>query len=151
MQECGDIGSPATVRAYFEQLYRYKGSSLDKENIVGRLEDSVKSRPPSFPFASVAEKFHLIEENTHQIMIARNDEPAAMEIANRLRQGLRSRKLLRDAGRFSVHVYETAYFALLGVGALNVLDDELAILRDDSLYDEQIGLCTPNTGIGVWA
>lgn len=152
MQECGeDIGSPATVRAYFEQLYRYKGSSLDKENIVGRLEDGVKSRPPSFPFASVAEKFHLIEENTHQILIARNDEPAAMEIANQLRQGFRSRKLLRDAGRFSVHVYETVYFALLGVGALNVLDDELAILRDDSLYDEQIGLCTPNTGIGVWA
>lgn len=151
MQEHEDMASPATVSAYFEQLYRYKGPALDKENIVSRLEDSVKSMPPSFPFASVAEKFHLIEQNTHQILIALDDEPAAMEVANQLQQGFRSRKLLRDAGRFSVNIYENAYFALLGAGALDILDHDLTVLRDVSLYDGQIGLCIPDTGIGVWA
>lgn len=150
-QESKDMASPTTIRAYFEQLYRYKGSSLDRENIVGRLEDGIKFRPPSFAFASVAEKFHLIEQSTRQILIALDDEPAAVEVANQLRQGFRSRKLLRDAGQFSVNVYENAYDALCGAGALEILDEELAILRDVSLYDGQIGLCTPSTGIGVWA
>lgn len=151
MQECGDVGSPSIIRAYFEQLYRYKGSSLDKENIVGRLEDGVKSRPPSFPFASIAENFRLIEQSTRQILVVLDDEPAAIEIATHLRQGLRSQKLLRDAGRFSVNVYENAYAALLGAGVLDVLDDKLAVLRDVSPYNRQIGLRTPDTGIGVWA
>ncbi len=151
MQESEDMASPATVRAYFEQLYRYKGPALDKENIVGRLEDGIKSLPPSFPFASVAEKFHLIEQNTRQILIALDHEPTAIELANQLRQGARSQKLLRDAGRFSVNVYGNAYAALLGAGVLDVLDDGLAVLRDVSLYDRQIGLRTPDTGIGVWA
>lgn len=151
MQECEDIGSPSTIRAYFEQLYRYKGPSLDTENIVGRLEDGVKSCPPSFPFASVAENFRLIEQNTRQILVVLDDEPAAIEIATQLRQGLRSQKLLRDTGQFSVNVYENAYAALLGAGVLDVLDAELAVLRDVSLYNRQIGLRTPDTGIGVWA
>lgn len=151
MQGNEDMASPATVRAYFEQLYRYKGPALDKENIVSRLEDGEKTRPPSFPFASVAERFHLIEQNTRRILIALDDEPAAMCVANQLRQGFRSRKLLRDAGRFSVNVYENAYDALCGAGALEILDEELAILRDGSLYDRQTGLRTPNIGIGVWA
>ncbi|MDR1619572.1 MAG: CRISPR-associated helicase Cas3' [Clostridiales bacterium] len=151
MRECGDIGSPATIHAYFEQLYRYKGSSLDQKNIVGRLEESIKSSPPSFPFASVAREFCLIEESTCQILIVRNDEPASTAIARQLKQGYRSRQLLRDAGQFCVNVYANAYLSLLGAGALDVLDDAFAVLRDVSLYDGQIGLHAPDIGIGVWA
>lgn len=151
MQEIEDMASPAAVRAYFEQLYRYKGPALDRENIVGQLEDGAKSSPPSFPFASVAEKFHLIEQSTRQILIAPEDEPAAIELANQLRQGLRSQRLLREAGRFSVNIYENAYDALRETGALEILDEELAILRDSSLYNGPIGLCAPDSGTGVWA
>ncbi len=149
MQEHEDIGSPATIRAYFEELFHHKGLALDQKNIVGRLEAGAQSF--SFPFASVAEEFHLIEQNTRQILIAQDNVPAAVEIANQLKQGLRSQKLLRDAGQYCVNVYENAYSALLGAGVLDVLDDELAVLRDVSLYDLQIGLRTPDTGIGVWA
>ena len=149
MQEHEDIGSPATIRAYFEELFHHKGLALDQKNIVGRLEAGAQSF--SFPFASVAEEFHLIEQNTRQVLIAPDNVPAAVEIANQLKQGIRSQKLLRDAGQYSVNVYENAYSALLGAGVLDVLDDELAVLRDVSLYDLQIGLRTPDTGIGVWA
>ncbi|HWR24060.1 MAG TPA: CRISPR-associated helicase Cas3' [Feifaniaceae bacterium] len=149
MRECGDIGSPAAIRAYFEQLYHHQGLALDQKDIVGRLEAGALSF--SFPFASIAQEFHLIEQNTRQILIVPDNEPTAREIADRLRQGVRSRELLRGAGQFSVNVYENAYCALLGAGALDVLDDELAVLRDASLYDRQTGLRAPDTGIGVWA
>ncbi len=149
MEEYGDIGSPATIRAYFEQLYHHKGASLDQKDIVGRLEAGATSL--SFPFASVAQEFCLIEQNTRQILIALSDEPDSVAIVEQLKEGFHSRELLRKAGQFGVNVYETAYLALLGAGVLDVLDDELAILRDASLYDGQIGLRTPDTGIGVWA
>ena len=148
-EEYGDIGSPATIRAYFEQLYHHKGASLDQKDIVRRLEAGATSL--SFPFASVAQEFCLIEQNTRQIVIALSDEPDSVAIVEQLKEGFRSRELLRKAGHFGVNVYENAYLALLGAGVLDVLDDELAILRDASLYDGQIGLRVPDTGIGVWA
>lgn len=149
MRKYEDIDSPTTIRAYFEELYHHNGQALDQKNIVGMLEAGAQSF--SFPFASVAEKFHLIEENTRQILISLPDEPGSIVIANQFKAGLRSKALLREAGQFSVNIYESAYSALLGAGVLDVLDDELAVLQDASLYDGQIGLRTPDTGIGVWA
>ena len=99
----------------------------------------------------MAQEFCLIEQNTRQILIVLSDEPDSVAIVEQLKEGFRSRELLRKAGQFGINVYENAYLALLGAGVLDVLDDELAILRAASLYDGQIGLRTPDTGIGVWA
>lgn len=73
----------------------------------------------SFPFASVAEDFRLIEEDTRSVLIPNG---RGRELAERLRQGERSRALLRAAGRFCVSLYPQHFEELDRAGALEALD-----------------------------
>lgn len=147
MQKYADIAAPESIHEYFNLLIRFKGASLDQKNIVEAFEKGASSL--NFPFASVAQAFRIIEQNTRQVLIPLESEPEARLTAEMLRQGVRSRTWMRKAGQYSVNVYDAAFLALLGAGALEVLDEELAILRDTSLYDPDMGLQVPDTGIAV--
>lgn len=85
----------ATSAAYFTTLNSLRGDALDSKRVVERFEAGLPSM--SFPFASVAEDFRLIEEDTRSVLIPNG---RGRELAERLRQGERSRALLRAAGDF---------------------------------------------------
>ncbi len=144
-----DITSLEAIHTYFERLYDIKGAGLDEKRIVARLEAGYREER-SFPFKTIGEEFRLIESNTHAILIP--DGPEAAALAERLRQGERGHRLLRQAGRYSVQVYDHHYQELVELGLVAQLDDGvLSILSVMSSYSDQTGLnLSPQGGKAIF-
>ena len=101
------------------------------------------------PFAEVARQFQVIDSPARTVLVI-TDEEAAILIA-KLRTGQRSRELMREAKQYAVTVYEKQFNALHNSGALILLDEEFAILRDMTLYSDQTGLNIPEMeGLGIF-
>lgn len=127
-----DIASRQTVHAYFSTLLDLKGR--DAQDVHGIL-DLMKSE--FFPFRTVAERFHLIENPTVTVYIPIGD---GAELAERLRVGEESRNLYRKLGQYGVSVYEQHFKELDRAGDLERLKDGSVLLTDLSLYSETTGL-----------
>ena len=132
MERHRDIASRAAVHDYFHELLEVKGiAAQDQKNILDTMGREL------FPFRTVAEQFHLIQQDTRTVYIPWGD---GAELTERLRRGERSRALFRQLGRYGVSVYENHFQALDRAGALEILEDGSAVLRGLSLYSEQTGL-----------
>lgn len=132
MERYEDLSDPDAVAYYFRALLDLKGQEIqDQKGILPRIQKG------DFPFREVAESFHLIEQDTRTIYIPREEGEAFVE---RLRQGERSRQLFRGLGQYSVSVYPRQFQTLDESGALELLEDGVAILVDPSLYSDDIGL-----------
>jgi CRISPR-associated helicase Cas3/CRISPR-associated endonuclease Cas3-HD len=129
-----DLSAPEAIQTYFELLYQT--DNLDAKEMVNRFEDGARSL--CFPFAEAAQEFRLIEESTRSVLAPLDER--ARELAEQLRFGLRSRALLRRAQQYIVSVYPYEYEALLRCGALEPLDEALAVLADVLQYDPRQGL-----------
>lgn len=149
-RDCPAIDAPEMIEQYFTVLRQFTGEAIDSKHIVSRFEDGAQDpRRPSFPFAEMAQKFNLIEHKTCAVLIPITS--GAAEIAARLQSGERSRALLRKAGRYSVNVYEPHFNALNARGALDILEEDLAVLTEQSLYSEATGLALlADGGIGIF-
>lgn len=130
LQEYEDIAGVDAIKAYFDRLHYFKGNALDKKEILGELE--------KYNFAEAGKKFRLIEENTKAIFIDGTEE--SHKILVQLKLGIRNRPLMRKAGMYIVSVYERQYEQLLKLGKIEVIDDDFAVLNDESVYDKDIGL-----------
>lgn len=136
-----DIGSPESVRYYFDQLHRLKEDELDSKQIMKYSN--------CMAFAEIAKRFKLIENDTRSVFVPLDEE--AERIAERLKGGEYSRDLLRKAAPYIVSIYPNHFEALAGVGALTQLHDDLAILEDMSKYTDKTGLeLDIETGIGLF-
>lgn len=136
-----DIGSPESVRYYFDQLHRLKEDELDSKQIMKYSN--------CMAFAEIAKRFNLIENDTRSVFVPLDEE--AERIAERLKGGEYSRDLLRKAAPYIVSIYPNHFEALAGVGALTQLHDDLAILEDMSKYTDKTGLeLDIETGIGLF-
>ena len=131
-----DLGSPLAIEAYFDFLHKLDGSELDKENIMGLIRDEF------MPFANVAEKFVMIDTPTRPVFIPYDE--VGKEIENQLRYGIRSRRLIREAGKYMVNVYcgnDTCLFEKMAAACkIDVLDDNVAVLVDEDSYSATMGL-----------
>lgn len=155
MQQYEDISSPEAIFTYFSKLLWYRGEALDQKAIVKQFNNGVR-QGLSIPFAKVAEEFRVIESPTRTVLIPNDTEmddqadlKEVTELLAALRAGARSKVLLRKLGLHAVSVYPDQFELLLAAGALEILDDELAVLRDQSLYTEQTGLNIPQGGIAI--
>ncbi len=149
-RDCPALDTPEAIERYFTALHLFSGEEIDSKCIVPRFEDGVQDpHHPSFPFAEVAREFRLIDQNTRAVLIPRTEEAKAL--AARLQSGERSRALLRKAGKFSVNVYENHFNALNARGALDIQEDDLAVLTDLTLYNESTGLALlVDGGVGIF-
>lgn len=135
-------GAPETMNRYFRSLRSLTGDALDKQGIIKAFERGIEGC--EFPFRTVAEKFHLIEQNTYTIYVPYRDEGGAL--VRQLQTGACSKELYRKLGRYAVSVYDRHFRALYAAGALltakelPTLDADSAILTDMTLYNETMGL-----------
>jgi len=135
-QQYSDMTLPDAIKTYFQELYGAKESILDEKGI---LELSGK-----VAFATIGEKFKLIEDHTRNLFIPWDDE--AKQIEQQLRAGIFTRELMRKAGKYMVSVWSQKgtqpglYEQLLNDGLADPLDDQMAILKDLSIYDSKTGL-----------
>ncbi len=136
-----DIISLDGVREYFRELYWTKGRErLDRHDILGKLARG--SAMMNFPFREIGEIFRLISEDTVPVLIPGEKDGA--EIARALRAGVRSREMFRKAQRYIVSVYRHEFDALCRAGAVDYIDESIAILHNMSLYNEHVGLLLDN-------
>lgn len=142
-----DISELQPIHEYFKNLYKVTGDGIDKKFIVDAFENAVNSW--NFPFKTVSDAFQLIEQETKTVLIPL--EPKAKEIAAKLEECFYSKQLMRDAGRYSVNLYEKEYDALHDLGYIKEpLFEGFAVLTDESQYKEQYGLeLVMETGIGI--
>lgn len=131
-----DISSLEAIHEYFSRLYHFKGEGLDAKDIIGQMERGFPSY--SFPFAQVAQQFHIIESDTKTIII--DIELRAAELVQRIRWGEKNRQLVRDAGVYSVNVYKKDFENLYGAGRLEEIGLGFYVLRNKEQYTEDMGL-----------
>lgn len=68
-----------------------------------------------------------------------------------LRAGIRNRSLMRKAGQYIVNVYENQFLKLQGAGVIDVVDENINVLADISIYDIHKGLIVNiDDGVGVF-
>ena len=133
-----DPAAPETMARYFRSLRSLTGDALDKQGVIKAFTQGIEGC--EFPFRTVAEKFHLIDQNTYTIYIPYGEGAALLQ---RLQDGECSRDLYRKLGRYAVSVYDKHFQALYHTGALltvPALDSDSAILTDMGLYNELMGL-----------
>lgn len=131
-----DPADPDTVTHYFS-VYRslLATSTLDRAQVITAFTHGIQGR--ILPFRTVAERFHLINEDTQTVYIPIGEGAGLVQ---RLQCGERSRDLYRKLGRYGVNIYDKHFAALKGQGALAMLDEGSAVLTDTSLYRSDIGL-----------
>lgn len=135
-QQYSDITLPDSIKAYFQELYSAKEAILDEKEIL-KLSGQAA-------FATIGERFKLIEDYTKNLFIPWNDE--AKQIEQQLRMGIFTRELMRKAGKYTVSVWSQTgpqpglFEQLLNDGLADALDDQLAVLKDLSIYNDKTGL-----------
>ena len=143
-----DPGAPETMDRYFDELRGLSGEALDKFGVIKAFQTGIEGC--AMPFRTVAEKFHLIDQNTRTVYIPFGGGAALIE---QLKAGECSRELYRKLGRYAVSVYEQHFQALYAAGALltarevPALNPDSAILSDMTIYSKTTGLSLePETG-----
>ncbi len=140
-----DIASPEAIKKYFEELYFVSPSEvsdkLDSKAIMPMLEKG------SFMYRTVSEIYKLIENEQKQVLIP---DMGNTDLCGQIRKGIRSREIMRRASRDCVSLYLYEFAELAKTGVLTDLGD-IAILEDQSCYDENIGLIIKDTGDALFA
>lgn len=136
-QNFSDISGVEAIKEYFDRLYEAKDSVLD-----GR---KIENLSQNFEFRRIGEVMKIIEDTTKTLFIPLND--TAKEIEKKLRLGIRTRELMRAAGKFCVNVRSNSsrkmpglYEQMLADGVAESLDEQLAVLTDLKIYDKKMGL-----------
>lgn len=142
-----DPAQPEAIESYFSFYRAVKGdASLDQHKILDAFRTGFEGR--MFPFATVAEMFHLIDTATVTVYLPVDEGAALVE---RLRAGDVSRSLYRQLGQYAVNIYPEHLKKLLAAGAAEPADTDSYILTDLSLYDRQTGLSlNVETGKGIF-
>ena len=135
VSEDADISSLCGIERYFEALYHFRGESLDKKKI---LEEFKNKR---YNFATAAQNFKLIEENTLTVFISIEEE--AEELLQQMKYQGYTKAGMRKAGQYCVQLYENDIEKLQGAGMLRPVSEDIEDffeLVDKKQYTEEMGL-----------
>lgn len=140
MQDYEDLADLESITDYFARLYHYRGSSLDKKNIMGEFHGMECN------FAKVAKEFKVIEQDTKSIVVCKEKE--AEELLYEIKLKGISKTKMRKIEQYCIQVYddnkETSLFAKLqNAGMLRLVSEELQDfyeLVDLEQYSEEYGL-----------
>ena len=135
VSEDADISSLWGIERYFEALYHFRGESLDKKKI---LEEFKNKR---YNFATAAQNFKLIEENTLTVFISIEEE--AEELLQQMKYQGYTKAGMRKAGQYCVQLYENDIEKLQGAGMLRPVSEDIEDffeLVDKKQYTEEMGL-----------
>lgn len=130
-----DPSDPQTVEYYFRAYRSLIGDSIDKTGTVKMFEEGIAGC--RLPFKTAAEHFRLIENDTKTIYLDREGDHSEIE---QIRNGFATKSAYRIAGRYCVQVYSRQYEQLVETGAVESIDPESGILRDEAMYSAETGL-----------
>lgn len=132
LQRYADPAGLDAIEEYFTFYRTLKGDAqLDAAHILLDFQDKL------MPFASTAEKFHLIQEQSKTVYIPLD---TGAELVEQLRSGWRSKTLFRKLGQYGVPVYPDHLQRLDSAGIVQQLDEDIWVLTDLRCYDNKTGL-----------
>ncbi|OUJ17131.1 CRISPR-associated endonuclease Cas3'' [Acetobacter sp. DsW_063] len=149
--ENADILGLEAIRDYYRWLYWDQGHvALDKARspdgstvaIMEEIRDTC--RKLDFPFARIAEAFHMIDDVMDPVIVKWDDEArAAVESLHN--PTLATAAVQRRLQQYVVPVPSVIRTALLGSGAVQAIrpdlyGDRFVVLESESLYDPMVGL-----------
>jgi len=139
------ISIPA-IEAYFERLYALKEPrDFDYKDILGCFDN----QQPNYKFATVAERFRVIEENMETVIIPYDEE--AKKLIEELKFTQYPSSTLRKLQPYTVSIYEEGFKALSSKGVILTVADAYAVLNPDyfeQYYYPETGLLVPTSGGG---
>lgn len=130
-----DPGDPETIRRYFTVWRSLRGEQLDKSDAVGSLRKGI--RGCIFPFETVANKFHFIDQQSYTVYIPQGE---GKELCERIRNGCADRRDYRKIGQFAVQVYGSHYGKLVSAGDVIPVHENAGVLNNLDLYRAETGL-----------
>ena len=133
LKQGGNPGEPEMMERYFTALRSLIGENMDKSNTVKLLQEML------LPFRTVAENFHLIDQETYTVYIPLGD---GTEICRPIQEKRGNREDYRRAGQYSVGIYQQHFQNLWRAGDIELLSENSAMLTNLSLYDPEMGLST---------
>lgn len=141
-----EIDEPEAISFYFQYFRRLIGrENLDQKEIVKAWDKGIGGS--CFPFATISEKIHLIEEMTRTVYIPLEE---ASELLKQAETGDADRNTYRKLGQYSVNVYENHFEELWKTGCLEEISKEVFVLRDVNQYSRETGLkIDVETGYGI--
>ncbi|MHA7777178.1 CRISPR-associated helicase Cas3' [Roseibium sp. M-1] len=138
-----DLQSPAAIEAYFAEVYwRLGDKGLDLKEIL--KDFSVSRKGTDFAFRAAAEKFRMIESGMVPVIVGL-DEKAGEVIRQLGVAKLSSGAIARALQPYVVQVPPRARALLVENGkaefkAPDLRGDQFCVLKDKSLYHEEVGL-----------
>ncbi|MDF1586921.1 CRISPR-associated helicase Cas3' [Marinimicrococcus flavescens] len=133
---------PDAIWHFFKELYLVKGpTALDRERVLELLAEKVADL--DFPFATLAERFRMIEDVMVPVLIPYNDE--ARSLLDRLEVAPFIGRIARALQPYTVQVPRQARGALLAAGAARSVREadfpgQFVALVNNDIYDSCIGL-----------
>ena len=130
------MGSPETIERYFRAYRALLGrENIDKTNTVKHLSEGITGC--KLPFKTVAEQFHLIDQDMRTVYIPSETN---LQLLEKIKKGTANRDTYRKAGVYSVSIYENHYKEMLDAGDIEEIISGMAILRNMDQYDRSTGL-----------
>ena len=126
-------GGIEAIKMYFQKLHTM--ASTDAAGIMEILSKQMA------PFKTVAETFHIIDDNTISLFIPQDMQPEALEeFIQSVKYGCATRKDMRQAGLYTLSVYPQVYDHLQETGKVETIRPRYGVLVDLTIYDGQKGL-----------
>jgi CRISPR-associated endonuclease/helicase Cas3 len=136
----GDLFSPRTIEAYFQEVYwRKSGQGLDKYAVMEKF--LLESGGTDFAYRSVAEQFRLIESGMEPVIVAIDEEPQA--VLRALRGGIPPCLAARKLQNYIVQVPLKDRRKLIENGHVRFVEefgDQFAVLWTANFYSRETGL-----------
>ena len=144
-QHAQDLLNPQAISHYFQSVYDYKGSELDKHNILKACHDTGRSL--DFPFQKIAQDFRMIESHLVPLIIPFDQE--AEKLIERLEYAEQVGGLLRKLQPYIVQIPEKSLVELYKSGRVQTINEknfgnQFYSLIGMDLYDEVAGLSWEN-------
>lgn len=127
-----NLFSKEAIKKYFDVLYYLCGEDeLDHYEIIKQLKNDF------LPFATISEKFNIINTKTRDIYIETIDNKKEIDA---LKYGFATKMDYRKLGLYSISVYEYQFQKLIDNHSIILLDNGGAVLLNNNIYSEKIGL-----------
>jgi len=131
-----DLLDLEAVRCYFQEFYWLKGDELDAKEILDDIRETATRG--DFPFKAIDEKFRIIDNIMHPVIIPWCDE--GKRLIETIRCYGASASLARRAQRFTVQLYTNDFAPLVQSGSVEILDENYPVLVNTDLYRKDTGL-----------
>ncbi|MCM1558063.1 MAG: CRISPR-associated helicase Cas3' [Butyrivibrio sp.] len=140
------IDEPEAISFYFQYFRDLLGKeNLDQKEIMAAWGKGIGGS--CFPFATVSQKFHLIENAMKTVYIPLEE---AFDLLKEAETGAADRNTYRKLGQYGVNVYENHFAELWRAGCLEEISKEIFVLRDRNQYSRDTGLkMDVETGYGI--